>query len=59
MTAFDDHLAREQIVRIFFLRVGDCTGLLGATVVGITDAGSDLLRALDRQAGNSGGACGR
>jgi hypothetical protein len=36
-TAFDDLLASEQVVGTFFLRVGDCTGLLGATVEGITD----------------------
>jgi len=36
-TAFDDLLASEQIVGTFFLRVGDCPGLLGATVEGITD----------------------
>jgi len=36
-TAFDDLLASQQVVGTFFLRVGDCTGLLGATVEGITD----------------------
>jgi hypothetical protein len=36
-TAFDDVLASEQVVVTFFLTVGDCTGLLGATVEGITD----------------------
>jgi len=36
-TAFDDLLACDQDVGTFFLRVGDCTGLLGATVEGITD----------------------
>jgi hypothetical protein len=36
-TACDDLLASEQVVRTFFLRVGDFTGLLGATVEGITD----------------------
>jgi hypothetical protein len=36
-TAFDDLLASEQVVGTFFLRVGDCTGLLGATVEGITE----------------------
>jgi len=35
-TAFDDLLASEQVVGTFFLRVGECTGLLGATVEGIT-----------------------
>jgi len=36
-TAFDDLLASEQVVGALFLRVGDCTGLLGATEEGITD----------------------
>ena len=36
-TAFDDLLTSEQVVGTFFLSVGDCTGLLGATVEGITD----------------------
>jgi len=36
-TALDDLLASEQVVGTVFLRVGDCTGLLGATVEGITD----------------------
>jgi len=30
-------LAREQVFGTFFLKVGDCSGLLGATVDGITD----------------------
>jgi hypothetical protein len=37
-TAFDDLLASEQVVGTFFLTVGDCTGLLGATMEGITNA---------------------
>jgi hypothetical protein len=37
-TAFDNLLASMQVVRTFFLRVGKCTALLGATVEGITDA---------------------
>jgi hypothetical protein len=36
-TAYDDLLASEQVVGTFFLRVGEFTGLLGATVEGITD----------------------
>jgi len=36
-TAFDDPLASEQVLGTFFLRVGDCTAVLGATVEGITD----------------------
>jgi hypothetical protein len=36
-TAFDNLLASEQVVGTFFLRVGDCTALLGATTEGITE----------------------
>jgi hypothetical protein len=36
-TPCDDILASEQVVVPFFLRVGDCSRLLGATVEGITD----------------------
>ena len=36
-TAFHNLLASEQVIGTFFLRVGDCTGLLGASVEGITD----------------------
>jgi hypothetical protein len=36
-TGCDNLLASEQVVRTLFLRVGDCTGLLGTTVEGITD----------------------
>jgi len=36
-TAIDDQLASEQVVRTLFVRVGDCTGLLGVTVEDITD----------------------
>ena len=35
-TAIDDLLASEQVVGTFSLRVGDCAGLLGATVEAIT-----------------------
>jgi len=35
--AFDDQLAREEVVWTFFLRVGVHIGLLGATMEGITD----------------------
>ena len=38
-TAFDDLLASEQVIGLFFQRVGDCTRLLGATMEGITDGG--------------------
>jgi hypothetical protein len=36
-TAFDDLLASEQVIGTFFITVGDCTGVLGATVEGITN----------------------
>jgi hypothetical protein len=58
-TAFDDLLATEQVVGTFFLRVGDCTRLLGATVEGITDSEWDRPQALDGRAGSSGGSWGR
>jgi len=58
-TAFDDLLASEQVVVTFFLRVGDCTRLLGATVEGITDGEGDRPQALHGRAGSSGGSCGR
>ena len=35
--AFDDQLARVEVVWTFFLRVGVHIGLLGATMEGITD----------------------
>jgi len=35
-TAIDNLLASEQVVWTFFLRVGDCTGLLGVTVESIS-----------------------
>jgi len=54
-TAFDDLLASELVVGTFFLRVWDCTGLLGATMEGITDGEWDRPQALDRRAGHSGG----
>ena len=57
-TAFDDLLASEQVVGTFFLRVGDCTGLLGATMEGITDGELDRSQAVDGRAGSSGGRCG-
>jgi hypothetical protein len=34
--ALDNQLAREQVVRTCFVRVGDCTGMLGVTVQGFT-----------------------
>jgi len=58
-TAFDDLLANEQVVGTFFLGVGDCTVLLGATVEGITHGEWDRPQALDGWAGSSSGHCGR
>ena len=58
-TAFDDQLASEQVIGTFFLRVGDCTGLLQATMEGITNGEWDGPQVLDRRAGNCGGCCGR
>jgi hypothetical protein len=58
-TSFNDLLACEQVVGTFFLTVVDCTGLLGATVEGITDGEWDRPWALDRRAGSSGSSCGR
>jgi hypothetical protein len=36
-TSIDNELASEEVVWTFFLRVGVCIGLLGATMEGITD----------------------
>jgi hypothetical protein len=36
-TAFNSQMATGLVVGTFFLRVGDCTGLLGATMAGITE----------------------
>ena len=58
-TAFDYLLSSEQVVGTFFLRVGDCPGLLGATVEGITKGEWERPQVLDGRAGSSGGSCGR
>jgi hypothetical protein len=58
-TAFDDLLASEQVVRTFFLRVGDFTGLLGATLEGITDGERDTPRTLDGKHRSCAGTCGK
>jgi len=58
-TAFDNLLASDQVIWTFFLRVGDCTRLLGATVEGITDGEWDRPQVLDGRAGSSGSSCGR
>jgi len=49
-TAIEDRQATEQVVGTFFLWVGDCTGLLAATVEGITDGEWDWHQALDGRA---------
>jgi hypothetical protein len=54
-TAFDDLLATEQVVGTFILGVGDCTGLLGATVEGITYSEWDRPQALDGRPESSSG----
>jgi len=46
-TAFADLLPSPQVVGTFFPRVGNSTGLQGATVEGITDGESDRPQALD------------
>jgi len=58
-TGFDDLLASEQVVGTFFPRGGDCTGLLGATVEGITDSELDRPQALDGRARSSTSSRGR
>jgi hypothetical protein len=35
-TAFDDLLSSDEVVATFALRIGECTGLLGATLEDIT-----------------------
>jgi hypothetical protein len=35
-TAFDDLLASDEVIVAFALRIGECTGLLGATLEDIT-----------------------
>ena len=52
-TAFDDRLASEQLVGIFCQRVGDSTGLWGATVKRITNGEWDMPQVLDGEAGSS------
>jgi len=57
-TAFDDLLAGEEVVEAFALRIGECTGLLGATME-ITTLSGEKPRRWTRRAGSSGGSCGR
>jgi len=54
-TTFHDPLASERVVGIFFLGLGDCAWLLGATMEGITDGQWDRPQALDGRAERSGG----
>jgi len=58
-TAVDNLLASEKVVGTFFLRVGDCTGLLRATFEGISEDEWDWPEVLDVRAGGSGGSCSR
>jgi len=47
-TAFDDLLASDEVVAAFALRIGECTGLLGAALEDITlDSPGDKTQALD------------
>jgi hypothetical protein len=57
-TACDDHLAGEEVVEAFALRIGECTGLLGATIE-ITTLSGEKPRRWVRRAGSSGGSCSR
>jgi len=57
-TASDDVLAGEEVVEAFALRIGECTGLLGATME-ITTLSGEKPRRWTRRAGSSGGSCGR
>jgi hypothetical protein len=57
-TAFDDLLAGEEVVEAFALQIGECTGLLGATME-ITTLSGEKPRRWTRHAESSGGSCGR
>ena len=57
-TAFDDPIADEEVVEAFALQIGECTGLLGATMETTTLPGEKPRRWM-RRAGSSGGCCGR
>jgi len=47
-TAFDDLLATDEVVAAFALRIGECTGLLGAALEDITlDSPGNKTQALD------------
>jgi len=47
-TVFDDLLASKEVVAAYALRIGECTGLLGAGLEDITfDSPGDNSRALD------------
>jgi len=49
-TAFGNLIASDEITEAFFLRLGDCTGLLGATVEQSHEQG-EYPRKLDERAG--------
>jgi len=51
-TAVDNLIARYEITEAFFLRLGDCTGLLGATVERSHEQG-EYPRKLDERAGSA------
>jgi hypothetical protein len=57
-TAFEDLLAGEEVVEAFALRIGECTGLLGATME-ITTLSGEKPRRWTGRAGSSGSSCGR
>jgi len=53
-TTFDDHLADDRVVTAFALRIGECTGLLGATLENITldsPGNTDRSAGCDEQGG--------
>jgi len=56
-TAFDDLLAGKEVVEAFAIRIGECTGLLGATME-ITTLSGEEPRRWTRRAGSSGSSCG-
>jgi len=57
-TTFGNLLASDEVVEAFALRIGECTGLLGATA-GTTTLAGEKPRRWTRRAGSSGGSCGR
>ena len=49
-TAFDHLLASEEVVKAFAIRLGECQGLLGASLDGVTE-GEGNPRMLNARAG--------